>query len=70
MLGVRVKDGEAIESALKRFKKECEKAGVLTEVKKREHFEKPSVIRKKKNAAARRKREKKVKIAKLKARHL
>lgn len=70
MLGVRVKDGETIESALKRFKKECEKAGVLTEIKKREHFEKPSVLRKKKAAAAKRKRDKKNKIARAKAKHL
>lgn len=70
MLGVKVRDGESIESALKRFKKECEKAGVLTEIKKREHFEKPSVTRKKKIAAAKRKREKKLKIARAKARHL
>jgi small subunit ribosomal protein S21 len=53
MLGVRVKDSEPIELALKRFKKECEKAGLLTEIKKREHFEKPSIKRKKKAIAAR-----------------
>jgi len=70
MLGIRVKDSEPIELALKRFKKECEKAGLLTEIKKREHFEKPSMIRKKKDAAARRKREKKMKIARAKAKHM
>jgi len=70
MLGVKVRDGESIESVLKRFKKECEKAGVLTEIKKREYFEKPSVIKKKKNAAAKRKREKKLKIARARSRHL
>jgi len=70
MLGIRVKDGESIEGALKRFKKECEKAGVLTEIKKREYYEKPSVTRKKKNAAAKRKREKKLKLAKAKLKHL
>lgn len=70
MLGVRVRDGESIESALKRFKKECEKAGVLTEIKKREYFEKPSMIRKKKVQAAKRKRDKKMKIAKARSRHL
>ena len=70
MLGVKVRDGESIESVLKRFKKECEKAGVLTEIKKREYFEKPSVIKKKKKAAAKRKREKKLKIARARSRHL
>ena len=70
MLGVRVKDNEPIEIALKRFKKECEKAGLLTEIKKREHFEKPSMVRKKKDAAARRKREKKMKIARAKSKHI
>ena len=59
MLGVRVGENEPIETALKRFKKECDKAGILTEIKKRENYEKPSIRRKKKAAAARRKREKK-----------
>ena len=39
--------------ALRRFKKQVEKAGILSEMKKRQHFEKPSVMRKKKKAAAR-----------------
>jgi small subunit ribosomal protein S21 len=65
MLGVKVREGEPIESALKRFKKECEKAGVLTEIKKREHFEKPSVTRKKKIASAKRKRDKKLKLLRI-----
>ena len=43
MPGIRVKDGESIESALKRFKKATEKAGILSEIRKREHYEKPSV---------------------------
>jgi small subunit ribosomal protein S21 len=50
---VRIRDGEAFEQAMRRFKKSCEKAGILTEVKKREHFEKPSVRLKKKSIAAR-----------------
>jgi small subunit ribosomal protein S21 len=50
---VRIKDGEAFEQAFRRFKKSCEKWGVLSELKKREHFEKPSVRLKKKSAAAR-----------------
>ena len=52
MAGVRVKENEPIEVAIRRFKKQCEKAGILTELRKREHFEKPSVRRKRKNVAA------------------
>ncbi len=43
---VHVRDEESFENALRRFKRKCEKAGVLTELKKRQHFEKPSVKRK------------------------
>ncbi len=50
---IRVNEGESFENAVKRFKKLCEKAGILAEVRKREHFEKPSVRRKKKSIAAR-----------------
>ena len=50
MAGVRVKENEPIEVAIRRFKKQCEKAGILSELRKREHFEKPSVRRKKKSA--------------------
>jgi small subunit ribosomal protein S21 len=53
MPGVRVREGESHEAALKRFKKQCEKAGILSDVRKREHYEKPSVQKKKKAAAAR-----------------
>ena len=53
MPGVRVKESEPIESAIRRFKKQCEKAGILSELRKREHYEKPSVKRKKKAMAAR-----------------
>ncbi len=55
MTSVTVKDDESFESALRRFKKQCEKAGVLSEVRKREHYEKPSVKRKRKAMAARKK---------------
>ena len=51
--GVRVREGESYENALRRFKKQCEKAGILSEIRKREHYEKPSIKRKKKAAAAR-----------------
>ncbi len=53
MAGVRIKDNEPIESAIRRFKKQCEKAGILAELRKREHYEKPSVRRKRKAMAAR-----------------
>ena len=53
---VRVKENESLESALKRFKRQCARAGVLAEVRKREHYEKPSVKRKKKAEAARKRK--------------
>lgn len=55
MLGIKVKENESFESALRRFKKQCEKAGILSEMRKREHYEKPSVRRKRKALAARKK---------------
>jgi len=60
MTGVRVKDGESFENAMKRFKKQCEKAGILSEIRKREHYEKPSVKRKKKAIAAKKRAAKKM----------
>jgi len=56
MPGVIVRDTEPFEKALKRFKKACEKAGVISDMKKHHHFEKPSERRKRKINAARRKR--------------
>ena len=56
MSEVRVKENETLESALKRFKRQCAKSGVLAEVRKREHYEKPSVKRKKKAEAARKRK--------------
>ena len=56
---VKIRDGESFESAFRKFKKSCEKAGILSEVKKREHFEKPSVAGKKKSIAARKRATKK-----------
>jgi len=53
---VRLKENETLESALKRFKRQCAKSGVLAEVRKREHYEKPSVKRKKKAEAARKRK--------------
>lgn len=56
MAEIRVKDNESLDSALRRFKRSCAKAGVLSEVRKREHYEKPSVRRKKKSEAARKRK--------------
>lgn len=52
---VHVRDEESFENALRRFKRKCEKAGILTELKKRQHFEKPSVKRKRKAIQAKKK---------------
>jgi len=58
MAEVKVRENESLESALKRFKRKCAKAGVLAEVRKREHYEKPSVKKKKKQEAARKRKRK------------
>ena len=60
MPGVKIRDGESIERALKIFKKQVEKAGIMSELRKRQHYEKPSVKRKKKAAAARKRFHKQV----------
>lgn len=52
---VTVREDESFEGALRRFKRKCEKSGILTELKKRQHFEKPSVKRKRKLVQARKK---------------
>jgi small subunit ribosomal protein S21 len=49
---VKVKDNEPFDFALRRFKRSCEKAGVLTETRRRQHYEKPTAVRKRKSAAA------------------
>jgi len=58
MSEVRLKDNESLDSALKRFKRNCAKAGVLSELRKREHYESPSVKRRKKSEAGRAKKKK------------
>ncbi len=63
MPAVIVREGESFESALKRFKKQCEKTGILSEIKKREHYDKPSIKKKKKAIAARKKAMKRVKLS-------
>ena len=52
MPSVRVKENEYFDAALRRFKRACEKAGVLTELRRREFYEKPTQERKRKKAAA------------------
>ena len=56
MSEVKIKDNETIDNALRRFKRSCAKSGVLSELRKREHYEKPSVKRKKKSEAARKRK--------------
>lgn len=56
MSEVRVKENESLDSALRRFKRQCAKSGVMSEIRKREHYEKPSVKRKKKSEAARKRK--------------
>ena len=56
MSEVHVKENESLDSALRRFKKSCARSGVIAEVRKREHYEKPSVRRKKKSEAARKRK--------------
>lgn len=56
MSEVRVKENESLDSALRRFKRNCAKAGIMGEVRKREHYDKPSVKRKKKSEAARKRK--------------
>ena len=56
MSEIKVRKGESLESALRRFKRSCQKAGVLSEVREREHYEKPSVRRKLKSEAARKRK--------------
>ncbi|MDO5713574.1 MAG: 30S ribosomal protein S21 [Tissierellia bacterium] len=58
MSEIRVGENESLDNALKRFKRQCANSGVLKEVRKREHYEKPSVRRKKKSEEARRKKRK------------
>ena len=56
MSEIRIRENESLESALRRFKRQCARAGVIAEVRKREHYDKPSVRRKKKAEAARKRK--------------
>jgi small subunit ribosomal protein S21 len=56
MSGTKVRENETLESALRRFKKDCSKSGIMSEVRKREHYEKPSVKKKLKSENARKRK--------------
>lgn len=56
MSEIKLKENESLDNALRRFKRQCQKAGVITELRKREFYEKPSVKRKKKSEAARKRK--------------
>ena len=56
---VKIRDNESIDEALRRFKRECEKDGLMAELKKRDHFETPTVRRKRKQAEAIKKKRRK-----------
>ena len=53
MSGVRVRDGEPFERALRRFRRTVERSGIIKEVRRRQYYEKPSISKKKKALAAR-----------------
>ncbi len=61
MSGIRIRENESFENALRRFKKQCEKTGIISEIRRREHYEKPSVKRKRKALAARKRALKRMK---------
>ena len=56
MSEVKIKENESLDNALKRFKRSCAKAGIMGEIRKREHYDKPSVKRKKKSEAAKKRK--------------
>lgn len=56
MAEIRIRENESLDSALRRFKRDLAKSGVLAEVKKRKHYEKPGVKRRKKAEAARKRK--------------
>jgi len=67
---VRVRENEPFDIALRRFKRACEKAGVLSEVRRREFYEKPTTVRKRKMAAAAKRHQKKVSRERARTRRL
>ena len=59
MSEIQVNENESFDNALRRFKRDCARSGIMGEIRKREHYEKPSVKRKKKSEAARKRKYKK-----------
>jgi len=55
MVSIKVREGESIEEAIRRFKRECERNGVMQEIKKREFYKAPSVLKKERLAEIKRK---------------
>ncbi len=55
MVGIKIRENETIEEALRRFKRECDRNGIMQEIKRREYYESPSVKRKRKAQEARKK---------------
>ncbi len=70
MPSVRLKENEPFDVALRRFKRSCEKAGVLSEVRRRQFYEKPTSERKRKRAAAVKRQQKKMQRTLLKTQRL
>ena len=62
MTKIKVKENEELDQALRRFKKECQKSGIISDLRRHEYYEKPSVRRKKKALAAQRKQKKRGKF--------
>ena len=60
LANVKIRDGESLEEALRRFKRECEREGILTEIKKREYYESPSVKKRRKLKESKRKSKRRV----------
>ncbi len=56
MTEVRIGQGESLDEALRRFKKKCQRNGIISEMKRHEHYEKPSERRRKREQARKRKR--------------
>ena len=70
MPAVKLKENEPFDIALRRFKRSCEKAGILSEVRRREFYEKPTSVRKRKKAAAVKRHLKKISREQIKRKRL
>ena len=70
MPAVKVKENEPVDIAIRRFKRACEKAGVLSDVRKREFYEKPTQVRKRKKAAAVKRYKKKLQRETIRTTHM